>query len=192
MSGLDDQAEIRRESTTVARTRCLLVRVRSREVVGEFPWALEHLAIVVRAVGVLDLFSHRTRFLGGMRHADQVAPGNAVERMAGSADLAVYLVTSANTETAGLKRWRRRLLMRTHLAWSKVSNQPWCGQGYAVAWRPSSAIELAWTSPMKGREPYRWVYHAIDPAEKSETETRDVREVSRDYTKVSAGSNTAP
>lgn len=33
---------------------------------------------------------------------------------------------------------------------------------------------------MKGREPYRWVYHAIDPTEKSVTETRDARDVSRD------------
>jgi len=183
MSGLDDQAEVRRESTTVARTCGLLVRIRSREIVGELPWTLEHLAIVIRSVGVLDLFGHGTRFISSMRHPDQVAPGNTIERMASSTDLAVYLVTSTNARMTSLKCRSGQYLVRTYLVWSKVSNKPWCGQGYAGGWRPSSAIELAWTSPMKGREPYRWVYHAIDPAEKSDTETRDARDVSRDWVK---------
>jgi hypothetical protein len=49
-----------------------------------------------------------------------------------------------------------------------------------AGWRPTSAGEDAWTSPIKGRVPYKWVYQAIEPVAKSVAETRVVREYTSD------------
>jgi hypothetical protein len=89
MSGLDDQAEVGRERTTVAGACGLLIGVRSGQVVGKLSRALEHLSVIVRSVGVFNFLSQNPCLVGGMRHANQVAPGNAVERVTSSANLAV-------------------------------------------------------------------------------------------------------
>lgn len=96
MAGLDNQAEIGRESTTVTGAGGLIIWVGWGHVVGKFSGTLEHLSLVVGTIRVFDLLSHCARFISGMGYADQVAPGNAVERMAGSADLAVDLISTAN------------------------------------------------------------------------------------------------
>ena len=93
MASLDNQTEVGRERTLVASTRSLLVGVGGGHVVGELTRALEHLALVVGAVLVLDLLGHGLGLIDGVGHTDQIAPGNAVERVAGRADLAVYLVS---------------------------------------------------------------------------------------------------
>jgi hypothetical protein len=94
MARLGHQTEVGRERAGVRRTRGLLVRVRRGEVVRELAGPLEHLAVVVRAVLVLDLLGHRARLVRGVAHADEVAPRDAVERVAGGADLAVDLVAA--------------------------------------------------------------------------------------------------
>lgn len=180
MSGLYDQAEVGRKGTTVTGTSGLLVGVWSRQVIGKFSGALEHLSIVVGTVGIFDFLCQSSCLIDGMGHANQVAPGNAVEGVASSTNLAVDLEATTDAMECVSEDKAGETAVRTYLAWSNVSNQPLCGQGYAAEWRPSSASEFAWTSPMKGRVPYRWVYHAIEPAEKSETEMSDAREVSRD------------
>ncbi len=99
MASLDDQTEVGRESPSVAGTCGLFIRVRRGHVVGELSWTLEHLALIVRAVGVLDLLSHGLALVGRVGDADEIAPGDAVEGMARGADLAVDLVSTANART---------------------------------------------------------------------------------------------
>jgi hypothetical protein len=70
MSGLNDQAEVRRESATVTSTRSLLVGVRSRQVIRKLSGALEHLSIVVWSVGVFNLLSQSSCLVSGMGHAN--------------------------------------------------------------------------------------------------------------------------
>jgi len=79
MTGLDDQAKVRRKGTTVTSSGSLFIGVCRREVVRKLPGALEHLAFVIWAVRVLNILSECTRLIGSMRHANQVTPGNAVE-----------------------------------------------------------------------------------------------------------------
>ena len=96
VTGLDDQAKVGRKSTTIAGSGSLLVRVRSGEVVGKLSGALEHLALSVRSVGILDFLSHSADLVHGMGDTNKVAPGNAVKRVAGCADFAVNLVSSSD------------------------------------------------------------------------------------------------
>lgn len=79
MTGLDDQAEVRRKGTTVTGPSSLFIGVWRREVVRKLSGALEHFAFVIRTVRVLDVLSECTRLIGSVRHANQVAPCNAVE-----------------------------------------------------------------------------------------------------------------
>lgn len=78
-----------------------------------------------------------------MGDTNQVAPGNAVEGVASSTNLAIDLETTTDARVGELECEVRGNKERTYLAWSNVSNQPLCGQGYAVGWRPSSASEFA-------------------------------------------------
>ena len=96
MAGLDDQTQVRRECTTVASTSGLLVGVRGGHVVSELARALEHLALVVRAVLVLDLLGQGLDLVSGVRYTYEVAPGDAVKRVTRSADFTVDLVSAAN------------------------------------------------------------------------------------------------
>lgn len=130
MTGLDNQTQVRRKRTTVAGTGSLLVGIRRRHVVGQLAGALEHLTLVVRAVLVLDFFRHALDFIDGMRDTDQVAPGNAVKRVAGRTDLPVDLVAAANAAQTSLDYLREvRRADNPYLAWSKVSSKPLCDQG---------------------------------------------------------------
>ena len=109
VTSLGDERQVGRESTGVTRAGSLLVVVRAREVVRELAGALEHLSLVVRAVLVLDLLGHRLDLGDAVRDTDQVAPRDAVERVAGRAHLAVDLVATADTVVAGAHidaRWR--------------------------------------------------------------------------------------
>lgn len=96
MTGLDDQAEVRREGTLVGGTCSLIIGVRTRQVVRELARALEHLALVIGSVRVFDFLRHCFGLIHGMRDTDKVTPRNAVERMTGGADLLVHQVTSPN------------------------------------------------------------------------------------------------
>jgi hypothetical protein len=51
--------------------------------------ALEHLALVVGTVLVLKLLGKGLDLVDGVRDTNKVTPGNAVERVAGGADLTV-------------------------------------------------------------------------------------------------------
>ena len=96
MTSLDDQTQIGRERTAVTSAGSLLVRVRSGHIVGKLARALEHFALVVRTILVLNLLRHGLDLVDGVRDADKIAPGNAVQRMAGGANFTVDLVSSPN------------------------------------------------------------------------------------------------
>ena len=83
----------------VRSTGSLLVGVRRGHVIRELARALEHLAVVIGAVGVLDLLCHRLDLICGVRNTDQITPGDAVERVARGADLLVDKVTSPDAVT---------------------------------------------------------------------------------------------
>jgi hypothetical protein len=99
VASLDDQAKVRRESALVRGTGGLFVGVRRGHVIRELAWALEHLALVVGAVSILDLLCQRLDLIRGVRHTDQITPGNAVERVARGANLLVDEVTSPDAVT---------------------------------------------------------------------------------------------
>lgn len=130
MTSLDDQAKIRGKSTGVSSSRRLLIRIRSREVVGQLSRALEHLTLVVRAVVVLDLLSHSARFVGGMRHGNEVAPGDTVEGVACGADLSVHLVTTSDA----------RVVERVH----EAVVGPGVGGGVQTVVRGGAGVNLAY------------------------------------------------
>ena len=89
MSGFGDQGKVGGKRTTVTSTRSFFIRIRSRHIIGEFSGSCEHFALVVGAVGVLDLFGERPSFCGGMRDTDQVAPGDSVKGMARRANFLI-------------------------------------------------------------------------------------------------------
>ena len=97
MTGLDHQAQVRRARTAVAGTSSLLIGVRSGHVVRELSGTLEHLSLVVRAVLVLDFLGHGLDFVDGVRDTYEIAPSDAVKRVACGADLTVDLVATADT-----------------------------------------------------------------------------------------------
>lgn len=99
VASLDDQAKVGRKSALVRGTGSLLVGVRWGHVIRELARALEHLALVVGAIGVLDLLCQRLDLIRGVRNTDQITPGNAVERVARGADLLVDEVTSPDAVT---------------------------------------------------------------------------------------------
>ena len=129
MTSLDNEGKIRGERAAVTRARSLLVGVGRGHVVGQLARALEHLALVVGAVGVLDLLGHRLDLIYGVRHTDKIAPGNAVERVASSADLTVNLVPPPDAG-GRVRSAHRNETEFIYLAWSNESSNPECGQGY--------------------------------------------------------------
>ena len=96
MTGLDHQGEIWWVSTGVSGSGLLLVGVRLGHVIGRLSGALEHITDIVGSIGVLKLLGHGLDLSLGVGDADQVTPGNTIERVAGSANLLVNLVTTAN------------------------------------------------------------------------------------------------
>ena len=96
VSRLDNQTQIRRQGTGVGCTRSLFVRVRAGKVVGQLTRALEHLAFVVRTILVLNIRRHSLHLIHRVRHTHQVAPRNAVQRVAGTAHLLVHLEAAAD------------------------------------------------------------------------------------------------
>lgn len=135
MTSLDDETQVRGKRTAVSGTRSLLIGVGRGHVVGELSGAHEHLAVVVRAVLVLDLLGERLDLVDGVGDTDEIAPGNAVEGVAGGAHLAVHLVSSPDAivgaDTDGTDQTRRRgdVTEGRYLAWSKESSRPACDQG---------------------------------------------------------------
>lgn len=143
MSSLDDQAEVGRKGTTVTGTSGLLVGVWGRQVIRKFSGSLEHLSMVIGTVGVFDFLCQSSCLIDSMGHADQVTPGSAVEGVASSTNLAVDLEATTDAREGVSEDEIGGTAVRTYLAWSNVSNQPLCGQGYVAEWRPSSASEFA-------------------------------------------------
>jgi hypothetical protein len=94
VASLDDQTKVGRKRALIRGTGSLLIGIRRGHVIRELAWALEHLALVIGTVCVLDFFCHRLDLIRGMGDTDQITPGNAVERVARSADLLVDEVTS--------------------------------------------------------------------------------------------------
>ena len=181
MTSFDNQAQVRRESTAVAGTSSLLIGVRRGEVVRELSWPLEHLSLVVGAILILDLLGHGLRLVHGVGDAHQVAPGNAVQGMAGGTDLAVDLVAApdaARARAVSLGRVEGR--DGRYLAWSNESSRPWCDHGYAAGCSPASASPLACASPTKGSAPYRCVYHATEPTVAADAPSSAAREFKND------------
>lgn len=69
---------------------------------------MEHLAVIIGAIGVLDLLGQCLCLICGVGDADQVAPRDTVERVARGADLLVDEVTSPDTVTRRFVRVRNK------------------------------------------------------------------------------------
>ena len=112
----------------------LLIGVRTWHVIRELARTLEHLALVIGPVGVLDLFCQCLNLIHGMRHTNQVTPSDAVKGVARSADLLIHEVTSPNARTGSSMRVRKISGIDgvRYPAWSNESNHPLCDHGYAA------------------------------------------------------------
>lgn len=104
MPGLADQAKVWGQGTGVSTPSGLLVGVGRGHVVGELAGALEHVAVTVGSVGVLDLLGHRLGLGDSVGDADEVAPGDAVEGVARRADFAVDLVAATDAARENCQR----------------------------------------------------------------------------------------
>jgi len=67
---------------------------------------LEHLTLIIGAIGVLDLLGQHLYLIRGVGDANQVTPRDAVERVARSTDLLVDEVPSPDTVTRRFMRVR--------------------------------------------------------------------------------------
>jgi hypothetical protein len=104
MAGFDNQTKVWRERALVRGTSSLLIRVRWWHIVRELARALEHLALVIGTVGVLNFFGHDLDLVRGVRNTNQITPGNAIKGMARSADLLVNEITSPDAVTRHFMR----------------------------------------------------------------------------------------
>jgi hypothetical protein len=100
VTGLDHEGQVRRQSTIVGSASSFVVLVGGGKVVGQLAGTLLDLAFVVRLGVVLVFFGEGLGFVDGEDCADKGAVGDSRERVAGGADFAVNLETSA--ETVGL------------------------------------------------------------------------------------------
>jgi len=96
VSGLGHQREIGGQSTRIPGPGGLVIGIRRRHVIGQFPGPLEHFTLVVRSVLVLDLFGHPLDLVDGVGDTDEVSPGDPIERMTGRTDLPVDLVSTSD------------------------------------------------------------------------------------------------
>jgi hypothetical protein len=94
---LDDQAEIRGQSTTVSGTSGLLVLVGRGNVVRELSGALLDLALVV-GLGIVFVFlGEGLHLVDSVHDTNKRTPGHTGKRVAAGADLTVDLETTAET-----------------------------------------------------------------------------------------------
>src|SRR3546814_15124333 len=85
---------VRRRSAAVGRRRRLYIRERRREVVRGRARPLEHLALVIGAVGDGVLGGDRLHLVLGVAEVGEVAEGDVLQRVAGRAHLAIDLQTA--------------------------------------------------------------------------------------------------
>src|SRR5258708_686271 len=97
MSGLDDQAEVRRETSAVRRPGSLLVRIWSRQIITELPRACKHLSSIIWAILIFGILSLSSCLVSGVRRTNKIAPGDTAQRMARRADFPVHLEASTDT-----------------------------------------------------------------------------------------------
>ena len=92
---------------------------------------MEHLTLIIRAIGVFDLLSQRLCLIRGVGDTNQIAPRDTVKRVARSADLFVDEVTSPDAVTRRLVRDRNKSGLNElyYLAWSNESSKPLCDHG---------------------------------------------------------------
>lgn len=93
----------RPDSPSIPRPRRLIIRIRRGHIIRQLSRPLKHLPLVVRSILVLDLFRHRLDLVDGVGDADEVSPGDSVERVASGADFAVDLVASADATQSRLR-----------------------------------------------------------------------------------------
>ncbi|KAH3658765.1 hypothetical protein OGATHE_006491 [Ogataea polymorpha] len=96
VSGLDNQREIRRQSTLIGSSGSLFVGIRTWDVVGKLTWSLSWVTLVIWFIVVFELFSHGSGFALSVRNTNKRSPSNSVQGMACCANLSVDLETSSN------------------------------------------------------------------------------------------------
>lgn len=97
VTGLDDQAQIRGQSTVVGKAGSLLVLVGVRNVVGKLARSHLDVALLIGLAGVLVLLGQGLGLIDGQDGTDQGSEGDTREGVARGADLTVDLETSAET-----------------------------------------------------------------------------------------------
>ena len=78
VSGLYNQAKVRRKCSGISSTSGFIVWIRSWHEICQFSRSLKHFAFRVGTVGVFVFFGHYTGFVSSMRDANKITPRNAV------------------------------------------------------------------------------------------------------------------
>ena len=97
MTGLNDQTQVRGQSTTVSCTSSFLILVGRRDIVRQFPRTLLDFTFIVGLGVVLVLFSHSSHLIGSMYDTDKRAPRNSCKRVTASTDLPIDLEATTKT-----------------------------------------------------------------------------------------------
>ena len=96
MAGLGDQGKVGRQTTVVGIAGLVLVLVRALDVVRKLPRAIKHGPGVVRAILVFLVSRECLSFLLGEADTNEITICDPLQSMAGSTDLSVNLMTTAN------------------------------------------------------------------------------------------------
>ena len=100
VTALDDQAQIRGQSTTVGGTSGLVVLVGRRDVVRKLSGALLDVTLVVGLGVVLVLLSHCLHLIDGVHDTDKRTPWDTGQGVAAGANFTVNLETTAQAGQA--------------------------------------------------------------------------------------------
>lgn len=95
MPGLDHQTQVRRQGPIVRGSRGFIVLVGGRNVVRELSRAFLDFAFIIGFGVVFVLLGHSFHLVDGVGGADERAPGDAVQGVAGGANFAVDLEAAA-------------------------------------------------------------------------------------------------
>jgi hypothetical protein len=133
MPSLGYQTEIWRECTIICGACSLVILVRVRDVIREFPRAFFNFAFVIGFCIIFMFLGHCLSFIDGVSCRNEGAPWDSTERVAGRADLAVDLETPAKSDFVSdpiLRGPSHYNVEGTHAWWSKVFDHFMCSQGY--------------------------------------------------------------
>lgn len=117
VTSLDDQAEIRGQSTTIGSTSGLLVLISGWDIIGELSRAFLDFTLIIGFSVVLVFFGEGSHLISGVRDTNERTPWHTGQRVAAGADLTVDLETTAKAARGINKSMSKTYHPKTRDAW---------------------------------------------------------------------------